>query len=443
MTVEELRRSNILKFIVITTLCFLLAQLYFFSQFTDNTGVVIYLSCLVVWESTVLFLNYRKKHILARLLFLVSAYPVLLSLPIYFGESSHFHYYLFPASGMPLIFFKNEIGKWKWLLSLLAFPCWFYIEWHFGHFNGLFEIPPDLLAGFQFYNETLVIITATVMFAVFTKESDEQIERIETQNVQLTEFEESRTRSIEYAKKIQVSIFPTPERMDAMFPNNFVFHRPKDIVGGDFYWIKEIGESRFLVVADCTGHGVPGALLTMMIQSHLDAIVTDEKMEVNAILSQLHRKVLSSLKTGQGSRHTEDGCDLSVVKLTGTNALEFAGANAAMYLVRGSNIQKFKGDSASVGGSNLLGEIVPDQTFELTKVNVEEGDKVYLMTDGILDVYNAEHQDFGSFKLKELLSDLSELDAYRASDYIEQSLRDFQGNTESIDDILMVGFEIF
>jgi serine phosphatase RsbU (regulator of sigma subunit) len=251
--------------------------------------------------------------------------------------------------------------------------------------------------------------------------------------------------SITYAQRIQRTVISAQEEIDAIFPENFVLYRPRDIVSGDFYRVDTIRGHRILIVADCTGHGVPGALLSMMGISALKDIFGQLEMsggDINPskILQQLREFVKNTLYKNVIDQPlvSADGMDMSICVLKPDGVtINFAGANQSLIIVHDGNVKRVKGDFMPVGN------YIREADFTTHTVQVERGDMLYLFSDGIQDQIGG--PDFSKFSLKRLTDRLAELsgDSLEKQMYdIERDIELWMGDTAQLDDITLLGVRI-
>ncbi len=251
--------------------------------------------------------------------------------------------------------------------------------------------------------------------------------------------------SIQYALRIQKSLLPDEALMSAIFPLHFVFNRPRNVVSGDFYWVNWIGDIQILAVADCTGHGVPGAFMSMLGITLLNEIVLREEItSPDLILNELRNRLVQSLSVRQVSvRQDEssglsDGMDIAVVAVDmGKNEMTFAGAFNPMFLCRDGKLHVHEADRMPVG--KYYGEMKP---FSLKKDIVRPGDRIFLFSDGYQDQFGGEkNKKFTRRGLKELLV---RTDPYTFEEIHKSIIADFdawKNNNDQVDDVLVVGVE--
>lgn len=241
--------------------------------------------------------------------------------------------------------------------------------------------------------------------------------------------------SINYAKYIQNAILLSKQELNELLGNNSVlFYEPKDIVSGDFYWAHQSGDDVFLVCGDCTGHGVPGAFMTMIGINHLNSIVRENKeSDPSKILTYLHEKVVSSLKSTTQQIH--DGMDISICKINfKTKVVEYASAMSKVLLDNGSEIIACPIDKSSVGDSRR------DISYQNYTLQMEEGQSLYLATDGYYDQFGGERdKKFGSKRVFKLLNRLNKIGLDEQYSAIETTFKSWKGDRDQLDDVTLIG----
>lgn len=265
------------------------------------------------------------------------------------------------------------------------------------------------------------------------KEIRERTAKISDQNTQIME-------SLHYAKTIQESILPGPDVWKRVLADNFVLWRPRDIVGGDFYWLKETEQGFVLVVGDCTGHGVPGALMTMAVNSILNNIVVENAVISPAlIIKELNRQLREALNKEKGDYSTDDGLEAGICYYDNLSKLFFAGAKISLYVSSAEQITKYDGCRSGIGyiKSTFSSE------FKDVELKVTQGDRFYLTTDGYLDQNGGLNDySFGKRKFKEIMAHTLSLSMIEQGICYEKELTDYMGEQPQRDDITVVGFEI-
>ncbi|MBN4062255.1 MAG: hypothetical protein COA57_13500 [Flavobacteriales bacterium] len=266
---------------------------------------------------------------------------------------------------------------------------------------------------------------------------NKQKEEIESQKQLVEKKNEAITASINYAKRIQEAILTSRVYLDKIMPEYFVFYRPRDIVSGDFYWAHETKNGKVVfTVVDCTGHGVPGAFMSMIGNALLNEVVIENKKEnSDDILNHLRDGIIRSLKQTGQANESRDGMDMALCvldKKSGT--LEFSGAHNPLYHFRNGSFNEYKGDMQSIGFQR--GEPKP---FVKHIIQLEKGDVLYLFSDGFVDQKGGPNGKKFYYKpFKELLAFVQDKPFQEQRSIIKQTYIDWRGTREQIDDVCIM-----
>jgi serine phosphatase RsbU (regulator of sigma subunit) len=280
-------------------------------------------------------------------------------------------------------------------------------------------------------------------FLRYNKELENQVEKRTTkmkwQNEQIERKNREITNSLNYASQIQSALLPSVSVINKVVAESFVLNKPKNIVSGDFYWSHRIDDRLIVTAADCTGHGVPGAFLSMLGITFLNEITFKmDILDANTILEILRRRVIKTLHQEGYVKRRLDGIDLSLVVIDlNTKELQFAGANNPLYFIRDGELTEYKGDSMPVG--------IQTKTEPFTKhiIDIEPGDLIYMFSDGFMDQFGGKHgRKFLSRNFKALLKEIYYLPLDMQKKVLSETLDIWKGDHEQIDDILIVGIRI-
>ena len=284
---------------------------------------------------------------------------------------------------------------------------------------------------------------------------EDQGRELKEQREELRQQKEEIISSINYAKYIQSSILPEEEQMESLLGEHFVLYKPKDIVSGDFYWISNIENKTVITAVDCTGHGVPGAFMSMLGIALLNEIVNKEYItHPGVVLRHLRKEVINSLQQKGERGEQKDGMDIALCTIDLENMkLQFAGANNPLYLIRKSNLEEVGKLRCESGGDDLLYEIKGDMmpigisekmvNFTFHEIDIFKGDTFYLFTDGFPDQFGGQDsKKFGYRRFREQLLRNSSISMSDNKLLLEKALSEWMGNNGQIDDILVIGFRI-
>lgn len=288
-----------------------------------------------------------------------------------------------------------------------------------------------------------VIGFSALIFSSLRRNFENEKKTIEIQKTELELQNKHITDSIQYAKEIQQGLLQDTETIRTYFPESFVFWQPKDIVSGDFYFFQDTGHQKNKVVcalADCTGHGVPGALITILGLSLLNEIILQHpEFSASEILDQLRFRIKVALRQGKRSVENRDGMDMALCILEKqTNVLQFAGANRPIYLVRAGELIEFKPNRMPIGV-----HYHDNKAFNNHNIQLKDGDIIYLLTDGFADQFGGnENRKFFLANLKKTILLNSNLPMEKQYKIMKKTFQDWKGANEQTDDILVIGFKI-
>ncbi len=250
------------------------------------------------------------------------------------------------------------------------------------------------------------------------------------------------TSSIEYAKRIQEAILPSQDLIFSKLKNAFILYKPKDIVSGDFYWFGEKGKFKIIAAVDCTGHGVPGAFMSMIGHNLLNQIISEkETFDPGLILQELHKGIQSALKQGQNQINTNDGMDVSMIAInTESGDCFWSGAFRSLVIINKNNeLEKIEGNKYPVGGAQLDSKRI----FTTHVRTLKENDTVYMFTDGYADQFGGEKgKKFMVKRFHDILLSINKLNISDQRKELESQFNNWRGNYEQVDDVLVIGLKI-
>lgn len=311
----------------------------------------------------------------------------------------------------------------------------------------------------------LIVFFAIVVFSIFKlrdkrlKKSKQELEIIvEERTAALKHKEQEITDSIRYALRIQLSIIPTQQRVKSLLPKSMVYYRPKDIVSGDFYWVDRIEDEVLFAAVDCTGHGVPGAMMSVIGLKSLNQAVQDKQLSTPSdILRFLDIAVNDTLRQSYDPSAVKDGMDLALCNINyKTLLLQYAGAFNSLVLIRkniatsytvtnnretfyGNDLLEIKSDKCPIGSNpDGVADIFTNHTVQLQK-----DDCVFIYTDGYADQFGGpKGKKLKYNKLKEVLIENSHLPMDEQYNALDKTFNAWRGNQEQVDDVLVIGVKI-
>ena len=269
-------------------------------------------------------------------------------------------------------------------------------------------------------------------------------EEIEAQRDLANKQNEEITDSINYARRIQSAMLPPETYISELLFENFILYHPRDIVSGDFYWVKQVKEYIVIAAADCTGHGIPGAFMSILGIGYLNEIVQRREItQANMVLNAMRRQIKNSLRQHGGRDESKDGMDMALCVLDmKNNTMQYAGANIPLYLIRGAGndpqLIEVKPDRMPIG--YYFGK---DASFTNHEIALEPGDTFYLFSDGYIDQKGGgENKKFLSRRFKTLLLGIQDKTMHDQKEILEKNLSDWMGDNFQVDDILVMGVRV-
>ncbi len=276
------------------------------------------------------------------------------------------------------------------------------------------------------------------------KEQNKQLrsayQHISQQNILIEEKNKSITDSINYANRIQTALLPSDEELESLFEESFIMYNPRDIVSGDFYWTSNLSTHMIIAVADCTGHGVPGALMSMIGINSLNQIIIDQNItKPSQALNQLDNKIYSSLNKHSADYYSSDGMDIAMCAIRKEDLnMVYSGANRPILIVRDEKLMEYKPTKLAIGG--LYNR---NKTFVDNEIQLQKGDQIYLFTDGYADQFGgAKGKKFKYKNLKELILKNSSQPMKEQLAILQHTFKNWKGSLEQIDDVCILGIKL-
>ncbi|HZK56694.1 MAG TPA: PhnD/SsuA/transferrin family substrate-binding protein [Clostridia bacterium] len=287
----------------------------------------------------------------------------------------------------------------------------------------------------------LLIVTtvAAAWISVANRRLGTALSELNTSHIELEKANNLLTESMQYARIIQESLLPNQRVLDGVVADFAVLWEPLNIIGGDYYWMEQVDGKALIFVADCTGHGIPGAMVTMVLSASLDFILHEEGLtDPEQILMEIDQAVRSRLRQDEPGSTSDDGLEAAVcIYDPCTGVLSFAGAGLPLLWVKGENGHLIRGDKACLGYRTLR----PRVPFEVHELVIEPDMTLYMFTDGITDqMGGTPRRLFGRRRLIDLIAGLSQQSLAEQIPAIEDCLRSYRQNENVRDDMTLIGF---
>ncbi len=331
---------------------------------------------------------------------------------------------------------KHRYNKWKPLskskLELIMLSHIDFIGFNLIVFGYLFKIMHWPYANLLINIGFITVIAGLIAWNIITrnivfrrKKSEDQL-KLQHQEI---------TDSIAYAKRIQTAILPTDNQVKEHLYNSFILYKPKDVIAGDFYWLEPINNQIFFAAADCTGHGVPGAMVSVVCNNALNKSVREHQLlDPGKILDQT--KSIITEEFGSSEAEISDGMDIALCKLQ-ENELSYAGAHNPLWIIRkdSQEVDEIKADKIPIGKYHV------DKPFVTHKVTLKAGDTIYIFSDGFSDQFGGiKGKKFKSPNFKKLLLSMQNENLTTQKKLLQDAFTQWQGDLEQVDDVLVIGF---
>lgn len=433
----RLTNSFALVGIVIVTF-FLITAIFFPVDKNLQAGDIFSQSINFLMSFLVYFLTARHKYYLSRVI-LVLWLPLFLSaVALFFGMQMTASYISIIPTAL-LVIFLFDTKKEIIFFYLYCFAVFLFVA-----LNEKFVFIPKIPIELENYGPVYFFECVMAFFFLYVIGSSFKSEHMQYQQTILHKNQELETQkqdivaSINYAKRIQTAVLPQEETIARNLPLSFILYKPKDIVSGDFYWFHEIDKDNcILVCADCTGHGVPGAFMTVIASSLLNQTVIDNKIyDPSDILMEVNSLLNMTLKQDKERLGVQDGMDLSLVKIDkAARELTITSAKRPVVFIHNKQMQEFKGSKYSIGGIRE-----GEKKFEEITLKYQEEDMLYFFTDGYHDQFGGEKgKKYSSKRLKEFLFSIHQESIPAQKEKLISEMSSWMGELEQVDDMCVVG----
>jgi serine phosphatase RsbU (regulator of sigma subunit) len=378
----------------------------------QETGFQLLLFCLI--PVGMLFRRWRISF------FINSTIALILFISIIWFDSGQFKIYELAPDTLKFIRSVNSLG----LFAIVGIILFYYITLSRKLYNKIEEANYNL-------NQINDELTVTI------EKLNIQNDWIESQNKILFEQNKEITASISYASRIQAALLPQKEVLEKTLPNHFILFLPKEIVSGDFYWASQVDHKIIFCAADCTGHGVPGAFMSLLGMAFLDEIVNRRKVLTSTgILDSLRIEIIKALKQTGKKEDQMEGMDIALcIYDKTTRQLDYAGAFNPLYLVRNGNLEEFIGDRIPVSYIENL-----QQNFNSKTINIEEGDTIYIFSDGYADQFGGtDRLKYRYGPMRDYIRKIHDMPMSEQKILLEKNFIAWKGDNEQTDDVILMG----
>ena len=432
--IRSIRLLNYICFIGVTT-CFFYSIIFLFlgdyiPAILDTVLISLFLPSLI--------LNKKFRYFPARILLILNSNIAALSLVVVYGSMYPNDLFFIVTSLFGVIIFKN---KRQGFLSLMVALIFYLIsKIYLEHYSPLYPTEENLIYPLSVVGLMSIAIIIFLLTTYIKNENQNYEKQITDINEDLNHKKSYILDSLKYASRIQKAIIGGKEDILKNFNDGFILFKPKDIVSGDFYWFAQVGDNKIIAAADCTGHGVPAAFMTIMGNNFLNEIVFgDTILSPEKILTALDEKILKQLAQVKG-KEVNDGMDISILKINDkSKIIEYSSAMSSIIRISDNEFSAIKGARFPIG-SNQYGA---KKEYLKTNINYNEGDKFYLLTDGYQDQFGGQKgKKFLKKNLHKLIKEINNRPMSEQREELETKLREWQQTEDQTDDILIIGLTL-
>lgn len=368
-------------------------------------------------------------------------------------------YLLLTTATIPLILFKDKRAIYG--LFTLNIVVFFLIEWYQANYLPMMHIPEFFEKQYFIYAQLTIFAVIFFVVQYFRKDSEEYEHELEEKNKLIHEKNHEIIDSITYARRLQQAIMPPDKEITENIPESFILYKPKDIVAGDFYFAVQKRDHFFIAAADCTGHGVPGAMVSMVCSNALNRAIDEYSlMKPGEILDKVREFVIEAFNRNE--LDVKDGMDISLAAINiKTRELSWAGANNPLWYIpandqaqspetnntlaaiREIQYEKKQGLKEIAANKQPVGKCDKKSAFTTHVLQLKKGSLLYLFTDGFADQFGGpKGKKFMYRQLADLIYSIRSLNMKEQRERLEAAFNHWKGDQEQIDDVCIIGLKI-
>ena len=433
----EVRNTRLVTYICLTSMAVTTFYGTLFALMGDWTSAAIDLAMAGFFSSPLIALSQLRTGLAKALLIVGVNLGTLIVIVVYGDQYSNEMFFVLTAMLGGIVFKERRWGLLGFATAMAFYGISILCT---RHIDPLVHTDPAFIAPLHIIGLISVAAVAYVLMEYIRKETSHYEDRILDAKTSLEQQKRSALDSLHYAASIQKAIFGRKDAILRDFDDGFILFKPKDFVSGDFFWSGKADGIQIVAAADCTGHGVPAALMTIMGHDLLNSIVFQQHItDTQEILRTLDSKVTEKLNL-DSSDDLQDGMDIAIIAIhQGGQAIQFSGAKSALHLLQNGNMTTIKGSRHAVG-STLYTKA---KEFPSTIVQYEPGDRAYLFTDGFEDQFGGpKNKKYMRRRFRDLLCQTSghTLSAQKAA--LEAEFNAWKGKEEQTDDVLVIGLQL-
>ena len=433
---RKIRIGNLICFITTITMLFYIPPAVYFNVM----GIFISNALFLITSILGFYLHSIKKHNTA---FYITCFYGLFYFvfgSFLYGLESNLHFFILIMCLISIALFGNKhVLRIFIVTSVISFFVLIFILKNKPGYIELTDMMRSVQEVISVLNLFLLFLITILFFIFFRRENLVFQKAIIKQKDIIEEKQKEILDSINYAKRIQFSLLASENLLNQNLPDHFVLFKPKDVVSGDFYWAAPTPEGFIFITADCTGHGVPGAFMSLLNISKLSQAINENKItRPDLILNNIRTEIIKALNT-EGSEESKDGMDAVLCKLDIKNMkLQYAAANNPFYIIRDNELLLCKADKMPVGKGHD-----DSISFTFNEIALQKGDIIYTFTDGYADQFGGtKGKKFKYKQLEDILLSICSLPMKEQSALLNQKFEDWKGSLDQVDDVLIIGTKI-
>ena len=388
--------------------------------------------------------NAFKLFDLAKFYFFFVVIGIIIFMGVFAASNEVVDLFMFPMFIYPAVIFRKTYKII--LLSGLAFVIFLSIPTLRSVYQPFFPLPADIKEVFNYFFYASVFLIVFLSIFYFRNLNSRFEKLLFKKNEEINEKNKEIVDSINYAQRIQNAYLPPVDLLQRFFPESFLLFLPKDIVSGDFYWFygrkgdSEYSREIFIVAADCTGHGVPGAIMSVICANALnDAVINQNLHDTGEIFDAVRKHIVHILKS-HGQSQTKDGMDAVICKFNpDKNTVQYSGAQNPLWILRKDNteIEVIKGDKQPIGAFDNA------HAFTAHSIQLEKGDQLYFFSDGYQDQFGGEKgKKFKAANLKKLIISNRDKSMSAQKELLFKRFENWKGDLEQVDDVCVIGVRV-
>ena len=433
---RKIRVSNLISFITIVTMIGYIPVAIVF----DMIGIIVLNFFFMITSIISFYLNSKNKYDKSFYINCVYGLIYFVCGTVLYGLESNLQFFMLIMCLISIALFENALV----LRIFVTFAVLSFFAMIIGLRGqpGLMALTDEMKkaqAVVGIVNLFILFVITILFFAFFRRENILfQIAILKQKDI-IEEKQKEILDSIAYAKRIQFALLASDNLLKNNLPDHFVLFKPKDVVSGDFYWATPTPEGFIFITADCTGHGVPGAFMSLLNISKLSQTINENKItRPDLILNNIRTEIIRVLNV-DGSEESKDGMDAVLCKLDLKNMkLQYAAANNSFYIIRNKQLLICKADKMPVGKGHD-----DSISFTFNEIELKNGDTIYTFTDGYADQFGGpKGKKFRYKQLEDILVSICDLPTKEQSAILSQKFEDWKGKLDQVDDVLIMGIKI-